>query len=185
MLDPGSSAAAAEKKAEGDKKLSSGEEKFIKDAAMGGMAEVELGKIAAEKATNSQVKEFGQRMQKDHGKANDELKKLASDKAVELPKELEGKHKSTVERLSKLAGNEFDREYMRVMVDDHKETVDKFQREAKSGKDADVKNFASKSLPTLKEHLALAQTTRQQVRGAKKGTEAAKKANGGAKKAER
>src|SRR5215475_6965870 len=116
-------------------KLSSADEKFVKEAASGGMLEVELGKIAAEKGVNDKVKAFGRQMQEDHGKANDELKTVAANKGVQLPAALEGKHKRTVDRLSKLSGPEFDRQYMRTMIEDHKEDLKAFQREADKGKD--------------------------------------------------
>jgi putative membrane protein len=151
-----------------DAKVSRSDQKFIKDAAAGGMMEVELGKIAADKATNDKVKEFGRRMQEDHSKANDELKKIAAEKGVEIPTALEGKHKKTVDRLSKLSGEEFDRQYMRAMVDDHKEDLQKFQREADKGNDPAVKQFASKHVPVLKKHLELAQTTNKELRATSK-----------------
>src|SRR5262249_14644343 len=78
-------------------KLSSWDEKFVKEAASGGMLEVELGKIAAEKGVNDKVKAFGRQMQEDHGKANDELKTVAANKGVQIPAALEGKQKRTVE----------------------------------------------------------------------------------------
>jgi putative membrane protein len=149
-------------------KLSKDDERFIKEAAAGGMMEVELGKMAAGKAANDKVKEFGRRMQEDHGKANDQLKSLASDKGVEIPKALEGKHKTTVDRLSKLSGEEFDRQYMRAMIDDHKEDLRKFEREAEKGKDSQVKQFASKHVPILKKHLELAEATGQEVKATSK-----------------
>jgi putative membrane protein len=151
-----------------DAKASRADQKFIKDAAAGGMMEVELGKIAADKGTNDKVKAFGKRMQEDHGKANDELKKLAADKGVEIPTALEGKHKKTVDRLSKLSGEDFDRQYMRAMVDDHKEDLEKFQREADKGADPAIKQFASKHVPVLKKHLELAQTTNKELRATSK-----------------
>jgi putative membrane protein len=150
------------------KKVSRADQRFIKDAAAGGMMEVELGKVAADKGTNDKVKQFGKRMQEDHGKANDELKKIAADKGVEIPTALEGKHKKTVDRLSKLSGEEFDRQYMRAMVDDHKEDLEKFQREADKGADPAVKQFASKHVPVLKKHLELAQTTNKELRATSK-----------------
>ena len=88
-------------------KLSSADEKFVKEAAAGGMMEVELGKIAADKAANDKVKAFGRQMQEDHGKANEELKTLAANKGVKIPTALEGKQKRTVDRLAKLSGAEF------------------------------------------------------------------------------
>src|SRR5262245_59436684 len=92
-----SAADKAEPKTSADK-LSSADEKFVKEAASGGMLEVELGKIAAEKAVNDKVKAFGRQMQEDHGKANDELKKVAAKKGVKLPEGLEGKQKREVGR---------------------------------------------------------------------------------------
>jgi predicted outer membrane protein len=82
---------------------------------------------------------------------------------VQISDKLEGKHKSTYDRLAKLSGEKFDREYMKTMIDDHKSEVDKFKKEAESAKDPDVKQFASKTLPTLEKHLELAQSTGQQV----------------------
>jgi putative membrane protein len=150
-------------------KLSSGDQKFIKEAAAGGMLEVQLGKLAVEKASSQQVKDFGKRIERDHTKVNTELKQLASTKNVQIPTELEGKEKSTYERLSKLSGDRFDREYMQRMIDDHKEDVSAFQKQADKGDNADVKSFAAKTLPTLKEHLELAQSTGQQVGAASQG----------------
>ena len=154
----------------GADKLSSADEKFVKEAASGGMLEVELGKIAAEKAVNDKVKAFGRQMQEDHGKANDELKTVAANKGVQLPAGLEGKHKRTVDRLSKLSGPEFDRQYMRTMIEDHKEDLNAFQREADKGKDPDVKQFASKYVPMIKNHSEMAQTTGDQLKIASKQT---------------
>ena len=163
-----SPARAASSDAKGSNKLSRSEANFIKEAAQGGMMEVELGKLAQQKASSDKVKDFGKRMEDDHGKANSELKQLASAKGVDLPTALEGKQKSTVEKLSKLSGAEFDRQYMTTMVNDHKEDVSKFQSESSKAKDADVKQFASKTLPTLKEHLQLAENTAKDVTTASK-----------------
>jgi putative membrane protein len=147
----------------GQTKLPAADARFIKDAAQGNLLELELGKLAAEKAASNQVKEFGRRMEQDHGKALKEIEQLAAGKGVELPKELDAKHKATVNRLAKLSGEKFDREYMQFMINEHKEDVEKFQREAEKAKDPDVKTFASKELPTLKKHLELARTAGQQI----------------------
>ena len=138
---------------------------FVKEAASGGMMEVQLGKTAQGNASKTQVKEFGRRMETDHIKANNELKKIAAKKTIRLPTELESKQKSTVDKLTKLKGDDFDREYMSAMVDDHKENIEKFQKEAENGKDADVKKFAQDHLPILKKHLALAEQTQKQISG--------------------
>jgi len=130
---------------------------FMKTAAMDGMAEVEHGRLAAQNAASDEVKQFAQRMVDDHGKANDELKALASQKNVTLPTELDAKHKAMQDKLSKLKGQAFDKAYMTHMVTAHKQAVTLFQQEAKSGKDAETKAFAEKTLPTLQEHLKMAQ----------------------------
>lgn len=132
--------------------------KFMKEAAEGGMAEVALGQLAAEKASNSDVKKFGQRMVDDHSKANDELKQIASQKNVDLPQDLSAKDKATKAMLEKLSGEQFDRAYMKDMVKDHKKDVSDFRRESKSAQDPDVKQFVTKTLPTLEEHLKQAES---------------------------
>ena len=160
---------ASESSKESKSKLPSGEERFMKEAASGGLMEVELGKIAAEKGSHQRVKEFGKRMQADHGKANEQLKKIASSKGVDLPTQPSGEHKSTMDKLTKLSGAEFDREYMEAMVDDHKEDIEKFQTQADKGKDPELKKFASETLPILKKHLELAQSTEKQIKTESKG----------------
>ncbi len=147
-------------------KSSNADSSFVKKAAMGGMAEVELGNLAQQKASNDAVKQFGSRMVQDHGKANDELKQIASSKGIDLPTALDSSHKKDVDRLGKLSGAQFDRAYMDHMVSDHKKDVSEFKKEASSGKDADVKAFASKTLPTLEEHLKMAQQTNDTVKKA-------------------
>ena len=117
------------------------------------MAEVELGQLAVHKASRDDVKQFGQRMVDDHSKANDKLKELAAAKGITLPQASNAKQNATKERLSKLSGGQFDRAYIADMVQDHKEDVAAFKTESASGRDADVKNFASETLPTLQDHL--------------------------------
>jgi putative membrane protein len=156
-------AARTDKSAQNDK-LARGDRKFIEEAAKGGMAEVELGQLAAQKGQSDQVKQFGQKMVDDHGKANDQLKQLASSKGVTLPTEVDGKTKRELDRLSKLSGADFDREYMKHMVSDHKKDVKEFKSQAKSAKDADLKSFASSTEPVLEQHLQLAESTYAAVR---------------------
>ena len=127
-------------------------ESFMKDAAEGGMAEVQMGKLAASKAKDPAVKAFGQMMVTDHSKANDELKALAQKKNFQLPADI-GSHKSDMDDLSKENGADFDKDYVDKMVDDHETDVKNFQREAENGTDPDVKAFAAKTLPTLQKHL--------------------------------
>jgi putative membrane protein len=144
-------------------RIKSADSAFVTKAAEGGMAEVQMGQLATQRASNSKVKEFGQRMVDDHTKANDQLKQIASRKGLSLPSDMNAKQRSTYNRLSRLSGNEFDRAYMQDMVTDHQEDVAEFQREADNGGDPDVKSFAGSTLPTLQQHLRLAQDTRAQL----------------------
>ena len=158
------------------------DQKFVMDAAKGGMAEVELGKLAQDKASNDQVKNFGKRMVDDHSKANDELQTLAKNKSITLPTDLDPKDKATKDRLSKLSGPAFDRAYMAAMLQDHKKDVSEFKHESTSGRDPDVKSFASKTLPTLEEHLKLAQDAEKAVGTSGTAKSSKKVGTGGVKK---
>jgi putative membrane protein len=144
------------------------ERQFILAAASGGMAEVELGRMAAQKAADNEVKQFGQRMVDDHSRANAELKQVASRKNVTLPAELDSRHRDLLDRLGKLSGSEFDRAYMDEMLEDHTKDVSEFERASTQAQDADVKGFAGKTLPTLREHLEMAKTIQGRVAGATK-----------------
>jgi putative membrane protein len=136
---------------------------FAKEAALGGMAEVELGNLAKEKASSSDVKQFGDRMVTDHGKANDELKQWAQQKNVKLPTEPGATQKATKDRLSKLSGDAFDKAYMHDMVADHVKDVNAFKHASTSAKDPDLKAWVTKTLPTLEEHLKLAREVNAKV----------------------
>jgi putative membrane protein len=140
---------------------------FMHKAAIGGMAEVDMGNLAQQKAANDQVKQFGARMVQDHTKANDELKQVAGAKGVTLPASLDKKNQDTMDKMQKLSGAAFDKAYMSHMVDDHKQDIADFQKEAKGGKDVDVKGFADKTLPTLKDHLKMAEAANSAVKNAK------------------
>lgn len=136
--------------------MSSQDRKFVMDAAMGGMMEVELGRIAAQQGASEGVKQFGQRMVDDHSKANTELMSLASSKGITLPTALDDKQRREVTKLSAMSGAEFDRAYIKRMVSDHKKKLSTFERESTRGVDPDLKAFASKTLPTVQEHLQMA-----------------------------
>jgi len=130
---------------------------FMMEAAGGGMAEVQMGQLAASKASSADVKAFGQMMVDDHSKANEELKGLAGQKNVTLPANLPADAKAAMAHLEKLSGDAFDKAYMQHMVMDHKKDVAAFEHEAKMGKDADAKAWAAKTLPTLQKHLQRAE----------------------------
>jgi Predicted outer membrane protein len=160
--------AGAKKTTSKNGSVSSGDRKFMQKAASDGMAEVQLGTLAKDKAASDEVKSFASRMVTDHGKANDQLKSLAASKGVDLPADTDKDHKKKMDKLGKLTGPDFDRAYMKDMVSDHKKDVSAFRKEAKGAKDADVKGFASQTLPTLEEHLAMAHKTSDVVQGSKR-----------------
>jgi len=136
--------------------MSSSDHEFVMEAAMGGMMEVELGRIAAQKGMSESVKQFGQRMVDDHSKANEELMSLATSKGMTLPTALDEKHKKDVTKLSAMSGADFDRAYSRMMLSDHNKDVKEFEKQSTKGADPDIKAFAGKTLPTLREHLQMA-----------------------------
>jgi len=141
------------------------DKKFAKDAAMGGMAEVKKGQLAVEKASNPDVKAFGQKMVDDHTKVNEELKEVASKESIDLPTSLDSKQQGMVDKLSKLSGAAFDKAYMKDMVKDHDTDVKEFQRVAQNGTDTAIRDFASKTLPTLQEHQTLARDVQAKLSG--------------------
>ena len=129
--------------------------KFTTQAAVGGMAEVELGKLALEKSSNPQVKEFATMMVKDHGMANTELMAIAKQKNITLPSTVDDEHKKKMDDLSKKTGADFDKAYVSAMVDGHKSTLKLMEDESKNGKDADLKSFATKTAPIVQSHLVM------------------------------
>jgi putative membrane protein len=133
--------------------VSEADKKFMNEAASGGMMEVEAGRLASETATSDRVKAFGNMMVQDHTNANNELKGLASQKNVMLPDSMMAKHRDHINMLKKKTGKEFDKAYMSMMVTDHNEDVNKFQVNSNKAADADLKGFASKTLPVLRKHL--------------------------------
>jgi putative membrane protein len=140
--------------------------KFVSDAAEGGLMEVELGRLAMQKTGNDAVRNFGMQMVQDHSRANSELKAVAARKHIEVPTQLSSNQKSTLDKLSKLSGADFDKEYMSNMVKDHEADVKEFETQANKGNDPDVKAFAAKTLPTLQKHLQMARDVNNQVSNA-------------------
>ena len=125
---------------------------FMKDAAEAGMAEVEIAKLAKDRALNPRVKNFAEMMINDHSAANNKLQTIARDKSTTLPSTL-GKHQDHLEDLSKKNGAEFDKAYMKMMVDGHEDVVKEFEKCSQNGTDPDVKTFAAQTLPTVRMHL--------------------------------
>lgn len=125
---------------------------FAVTAANGGMAEVQLAQLAQQKGVSADVKDFAAKMITDHTKANDQLMALAKQKNVTLPAALGNDEQKVMDDLSKKTGKDFDKAYVKAMVEDHDKDVKLFTDEAKDGKDADIKAFAGTTLPTLKMH---------------------------------
>jgi putative membrane protein len=132
---------------------SSPDSTFYKNAAEGGISEVELGNLAQKKSNNESVKDFGAMMVKDHTAANDKLKDVAASKNISLPTSASMGQMATKAKLEVLSGDTFDQSYIRGMIKDHEEAIAMFKKEAASGQDPDAKAFAVATLPTLRVHL--------------------------------
>ena len=143
-------------------KLQRTDRNFITKAAAGGRAEVALGQLAQAKASSDAVKQFGQRMVEDHGAANQELMQLAENKGMQLD-DKSPKPDPLLTRLSKLQGPEFDREYVKAMVKDHKQDVAEFRRMHSGAVDPNLKAWVDKTLPTLEDHLKTIECIQTQI----------------------
>jgi putative membrane protein len=129
--------------------------------------EVELGKYAQQNAHNKRVKNFGAMMVRDHSKVNDELKSIAQKKNFDIPTTMDDKHLKMVNDLQQKRGSDFDKDYMKEMVNDHEKDVDKFKKFAENNNDKidpDLKSFASKTLPVLLMHEDSAKNIRDVVK---------------------
>jgi putative membrane protein len=126
---------------------------FYKDAAEGGLSEVELGNLAQRKSNNESVRDFGAMMVKDHTAANSKLKDVAASKNISLPTSAGMGQMATKAKLEVLSGDTFDKSYIKGMVKDHEEDITVFKKEATSGQDPDAKAYAAATLPTLRAHL--------------------------------
>jgi putative membrane protein len=126
---------------------------FARAAALGGMAEIQLGKLAGSRGSNEVVKAFGERMVVQHGAAGDQLKAAAQKEDITLPGSLSSKDQQTYDRLARLNRSAFDRAYAKVMVDDHEKDLQDFQNEANNGNDENIKAFAAQTVPMIQEHL--------------------------------
>jgi putative membrane protein len=144
------------------------------EAGQGGMAEVELGKLAEQRGSIDAVKDFGRRMAADHGKASEELTQLARQKGLTLPTKLDSKHQSLYDRLAKLSGAEFDRACITEMVKDHRKDAAEFKKLADQGRDAELKAWARKTLPTIEDHLQTVENLSTQVKSSSKSSSKSK-----------
>ncbi|EOR96137.1 putative outer membrane protein [Arcticibacter svalbardensis MN12-7] len=136
---------------------------FAVKAGAGGMMEVELGTIAQQNAKSPRVKGFGAMMVKDHTKANKELMALATSKGITIPSTMPVEMQNHINEMKKMKGADFDKHYMSMMTDDHKEDIDLFEKASKNAPDADIKAFATKTLPVLNTHLDSAKAIKDAV----------------------
>jgi putative membrane protein len=141
-----------------------GDEVFAKQAAGGGMAEIKLSQLAMDRAQSLEVKQFARKMVEDHSKANTELQQIAEKQNLALPQKLDGKQQAAYDKLSKLSGADFDREYMKAMTADHDATVVKFKNESLYGQDPELKSFAMKTLPVIEKHDSMAHSDAEKVK---------------------
>lgn len=144
--------------------LGAADRKFIADASAAGMAEVEAGRLAAAKANDPRVKEFGQHMVDDHGKANDELAALAKGLGANAAPPTAAQQRSH-DRLDRAMGANFDRRYINEQVREHRKAVQLFEQQANNGQNASLQQFAAGKLPTLRQHLAMAESIAQDLHG--------------------
>jgi len=145
--------------------LNEHDQAFLMKAAQGNIAEVQLGTVATQRAMADRVKQFGQRMVQDHGKAQQELMNMAKDQNWALPTEISDDQKKEHERLSQLSGEAFDKAYMEHMVKDHQVDIALYERASQAAENANLKAYATRTLPTLREHLAQA----REISGIKEG----------------
>jgi len=156
--------------AENHGQLSSSDYKFAVEATQGGQAEVTLGQLASQKATDPAVKKFASRTVEDHTKANQQLNQILSQKGASVPDEtVTGPEQREISRLQKLSGAEFDKAYIHHMVHDDKKDVKDFQSKADDAKDPDIKTFATTTLPVLQDHLKMAEDLDAAVKAEKSG----------------
>jgi putative membrane protein len=149
-------------------KKAGADQEFVRKASAAGLAGVNLSSVAVEVASNADVKAFAQKMVADHGKLNRELLDLANKKMLSLAEQMDEKHDKLRTKLLSLSGSAFDRAYIAAQVEDHKATVKLFENEARGGKDAEVKGWATKTLPALKQHLETARKLRSALKGEEK-----------------
>ncbi|MBC7945193.1 MAG: DUF4142 domain-containing protein [Burkholderiales bacterium] len=132
------------------------DKKFAMQAAKLGLAEVAMGKVAQQKGTDP-VKKFGEHMVQEHSKANEKLMQIAQEKGIQLPQQIDERAQTKMDKLSGMAGAKFDKSYLNAQVKDHKKAVKLFEKQARDGKDAALKQFAAQTSPTLQEHLKMAE----------------------------
>jgi putative membrane protein len=145
--------------------LSGSDRSFVATAAEAGTAEVAMAKVARERAASSAVSSFAARMIDDHGKANQELQKIATSKGLSPSDKLSASDRSAMKMLQGASGRAFDQKYVHLQLAAHEQAVALFEGEAENGQDADLKAFADSTLPILRSHLQHVRTLDASVNG--------------------
>jgi putative membrane protein len=140
---------------------------FIEDQLQDGQAEIRLGQLASERASSPRVKEFAQMMVQDHTKAGNELREIVQQANLQL-EQGDQEHQDLIERLSKLSGAEFDREYMEAMVNDHEDAVSELERRT-DNENPQIRQYAANTLPVVRQHLERAQEIQKGLEGQSEG----------------
>jgi putative membrane protein len=139
------------------------DQQFMIKAAQSGLMEVEAARLAQEKATSNEVKEYARKLEQDHSAANEKLKALAAQKNVDLPTDM-GHHRAMLDKVKGMSGDNFDKQWMKMQVQHHRKDVSDFQKQTNRAMDS-MSNFASSTLPTLQEHLRTAEQLQSSTRG--------------------
>jgi len=143
------------------------DEKFAVDAAKSNLMEIEMGEIALKNATSADVKELAQTLVNDHKKAGEGLKSITDKKGIKLPMTLDEKSKKECDELKMKTGADFDKEYSEMVVKGHKKTITMFKKEAETGMDSEIKQWATNTLPTCERHLEMAEDVSKKLKEAK------------------
>lgn len=139
------------------------DQRFLVEAAMGSLAEVNLGQLGLDRAQSQDVKKFAQRLMDDHGKSLAQMQALADKQEIKMPEQVDEKHNQVFAKLSRVGGKEFDQTFVREMIKDHEANVRAFEKESLSVNNPQIKAWAQETLPVLREHLQSAQDLSKQL----------------------
>ncbi len=137
--------------------LSPQDEQFVKQAAQGGMGEVQAGQLAEEKGASPAVKQLGQTLVTDHTTMNNQLKQIAQQQGFTLPQSLDQEDQQDMQEMKKLSGAQFDKQFTKEEVEDHMKMIQALQKEAQNGQDSALRSFAQSGIPVMQKHLQMAQ----------------------------
>jgi putative membrane protein len=146
-----------------EEQVSSRDAKFLRKAAEGNSAEIQMGQMVAQRTQDQQVRNFAEKIVRDHTQANQQLQQIAQAKGIDLPQNPAKSDQRTITRLENLSGPQLDREAIDHWVKDHKKDIKEYNSEAKRARDPQVKQFAISTLPTLRDHLNNAETLQNGV----------------------